>query len=338
MRVLQTLGQKFTVFSVGVPTDLTLELIRLHQDLVDIWEVIVPWNLVQDTIAHIKDFKSHLAMRIILSKLDSIDDQQREGELEFSHFPNHGFLLEDHNVFSSGTNAYDLGSAFDGLVFRFTPETKLWEGITAVNNIVAGLDMSAVVHVYLPRANEGIMYVNDRQISNRIAEALAASIAMKSIDIWLDTFIDHDRGYYPRHGLLDRRYNPRSNFYVFRHLQHAIGGSTSHMIKMDKIRTNTDIRAFSIELPQYRCILLLSDEDEIKEENYKLDVNWSSTTNHQEGVGQWLDLRTGYMQNIHWEQSMTHENWITVYTSSRGFDPALLILETVDGLDVMDLI
>ena len=32
--------------------------------------------------------------------------------------------------------------------------------------------------------------------------------ATKSV-VFIDTFVDHDRGYYPRHGLLDRRSNPR---------------------------------------------------------------------------------------------------------------------------------
>jgi len=337
MRVLQTFGYKFTVFSVGIPNKQTIELIQLHQDLVDIWEVVVPWSLVQDTAIHIKEIKSKMAMRIMLSKLDSIDDQQREGKLEFSHFPNHGFLLGNHNLLSSGTIAYDLGSAFDGFVFRFSPETRPWEGIHAVEKIVVGLNMSAVVHVQLPRASEGVMCVNDRQISNRIIETLAASLAMENIEIWLDTFIDHDRGYYPRNGLLDRRYNPRPNFYAFRHLQHALGGSASHTIKMALIESNADIRAFSVEVSQYRCIILLSGSEERNEGLNELNIAWKPTLTRLDGVGQWLDLWTGNMRDIHWKQSTPYSVWITVDLPSNEFAPALLILETSEGHDVPDL-
>jgi hypothetical protein len=33
------------------------------------------------------------------------------------------------------------------------------------------------------------------------------------VAVFLDGFMDHDRSYYPRHGLIDRRYNPRRALY-----------------------------------------------------------------------------------------------------------------------------
>ena len=47
-----------------------------------------------------------------------------------------------------------------------------------------------------------------------MVEALKAARAYPDAAIFLDTFMDHDRGYYPRHGLIDRRFDPRPALYA----------------------------------------------------------------------------------------------------------------------------
>jgi hypothetical protein len=39
---------------------------------------------------------------------------------------------------------------------------------------------------------------------------------MANTSVFIDTFIDCDIGYYPRIGLLDRRFNPRPAFYALK--------------------------------------------------------------------------------------------------------------------------
>ena len=39
---------------------------------------------------------------------------------------------------------------------------------------------------------------------------------MQNSTVFLDTFVDNDRGYYPRIGLLDRRLNPRKAFHALK--------------------------------------------------------------------------------------------------------------------------
>jgi hypothetical protein len=45
-------------------------------------------------------------------------------------------------------------------------------------------------------------------------EAVRAARRHPGAAIFLDTFMDHDRGYYPRHGLIDRRFDPRPALYA----------------------------------------------------------------------------------------------------------------------------
>ena len=56
----------------------------------------------------------------------------------------------------------------------------------------------------------------------RVEKAVVAGYANPDVRIFLDTFMDHDRGYFPRAGLYDRRLNPRRAAFVLRHLNSAI--------------------------------------------------------------------------------------------------------------------
>ncbi|MFX0199052.1 MAG: metallophosphoesterase family protein [Candidatus Hodarchaeota archaeon] len=325
MRELRTLGHKFTVFSSGVPSSHIREMMIRHYNLVDFWEVIAPGDQLPEIILCLKDIKSKIAVQVVLSKLDTIKDQHLEEEIHFSHFPTHGFQLDDRDLVSTCITKYDTARTIDGFVFRLPPDMSPWEGIQTAKQLATEFDIIAVVHAQLPRESEGVMYKQDRTISNRIAETLAAALVVDDVEVFLDTFIDHDRGYFPRYGLIDRRYNPRPSFYIFRHLQHAL---SQYKIKMTTIKALNGIRAFALETSQYRCILLLSEE---KRDHTELSLDWTPISNLREGIGKWMDLHTGKMKKVRWKQSNAHSDLITIDIPSLGFYPALLILEASEA-------
>jgi hypothetical protein len=45
--------------------------------------------------------------------------------------------------------------------------------------------------------------------------------------VYIDTFADVDRGYYRRHGVVDRYYNPRQAFYVLRYMNGVLADGFS---------------------------------------------------------------------------------------------------------------
>ena len=59
---------------------------------------------------------------------------------------------------------------------------------------------------------------NNFRVANRVAESVVGAAATE-VDVFVDTFMDLDRGYYPRVGLYDRRLNPRIGSHVLAHLQ-----------------------------------------------------------------------------------------------------------------------
>jgi hypothetical protein len=80
------------------------------------------------------------------------------------------------------------------------------------------------VNVELPRAGESRVFDDDGAVADRVEEAVRAAIDFPSVSIFLDGFMDHDRSYYPRHGLIDRRFNPRPALYRLIEIASAASG------------------------------------------------------------------------------------------------------------------
>ncbi len=67
--------------------------------------------------------------------------------------------------------------------------------------------------VDLPRGSESATFDDDEGIGDRVATAALAASSEPDVAVFLDGFMDPDRGYYPRNGLIDRSFNPDAAFY-----------------------------------------------------------------------------------------------------------------------------
>ena len=64
--------------------------------------------------------------------------------------------------------------------------------------------------------NEGKRFDDEKKLEKFIIEVNKTCRTMENSTVFLDTFVDNYRGYYPRIGLLDRRLNPRKAFQAFK--------------------------------------------------------------------------------------------------------------------------
>jgi hypothetical protein len=83
-------------------------------------------------------------------------------------------------------------------------------------------DFKALVNVRLAPEDPANYPQDHNHTANRVAETAVAGFAHPGVRVLLDTFMDHDRGYFPRAGLYDRRLNPRRAALVLRHMISAI--------------------------------------------------------------------------------------------------------------------
>lgn len=189
---LRARGQRFVFFCAGLPD---WDLLIRHRDLVDAVEVIYARHLPLDVpVGAPPVFRAALGRR----------GEGPRDDVYFSHFPMPGYLPGDPDV-------------PEGAVFRVPGDVGT--GVAAARGGIALVE--------LPRAGESVAFTDDLAVARRVAEAFVAAKANPDVPVLLDGFVDHDRGYFPRHGLVDRRRDPRAAFWVLRHLGRLFPGEVS---------------------------------------------------------------------------------------------------------------
>ena len=68
----------------------------------------------------------------------------------------------------------------------------------------------------MPRLNEGKRFDDEKKLEKFIIDVYKTSRILENSTVFLDTFVDNDRSYYPPIGLLDRLFNPRKAFHALK--------------------------------------------------------------------------------------------------------------------------
>jgi hypothetical protein len=182
-------GFRFVPFVVGALTDEDRALIRSCRHALRAVELVVPRSRLADPLPE-------LAVDRWIAPLG-----RRSTEAGyFDHFVPHGFAADED------PREIGIGVLGEGVVYRVDDDV-------AAN--IAALARSpghAVALVMVPRDAEGRAQTDDSVVTERAVAAFDAARAHPHVTVILDTTVDHDRGYFPRHGLLDRRGNPREAF------------------------------------------------------------------------------------------------------------------------------
>ena len=210
MADLISLGFEFTVYSLGCPDAQMLKVYRERQALVKNWEMIFPDYLAADCPTILDRAMDNFSGSIFVAPVVPIKPDAGSRHT-FQHFASHGFssdMLHDSNVWKAVVKQLPQEI---GLTFRVSP----WESPGPVlAEIAAASTRKKLVNLQLPRVNEGVNQDDDKLLSEFIREAYAAASKLSGAQVFIDTFVDNDRGYYPRQGLLNRRFNPRPAFYA----------------------------------------------------------------------------------------------------------------------------
>ena len=140
------------------------------------------------------------------------------GQATYRHAVEHGFMPDEDQQLRDLFNRPDVREALQGAVFRVNLDQPPLESMQSISAIAAELDIRASVMLRLAPNSLAEHNTDDRAISCRVAEALAAGYGFRNLDVFFDTFIDVDRSYFVGNGFYDRRLNPRASAHVFRFL------------------------------------------------------------------------------------------------------------------------
>jgi len=222
MAALKKMGHLFYLFVYDFPSPRLLDALQHHQDLLESVEIIIPWKKAPHYIKPLIQLRKKTNLSVYLSKLRSSADAAKAGS-RFKHFIKHGFLITELNVIESFLKLKGASDAADGFVFSIDRTAEPFADIPAAVKMTQTLGLHTQFQVALANENPAIAENNDLANANRVAVTSAVALAFPDTPVILDTFADMDRGYFPRNGLTDRRYNPRMAADVYRNLNYLLG-------------------------------------------------------------------------------------------------------------------
>lgn len=215
MHDLASHGARFTVFSAGLPRADIAAAVAEHAAILTGWEVVVPRSRLPEAAERLEELG--VTGGVFLSAVGS--PRATDGAY-FSHFPSHGFEPGEPTVDEHASAPW-----VSGIVYRIDGDQP-WAGIQAAAAHAARIGRDTCCRLILPRGGECEPGTDDHAAAAFVLEALVA-LTDTGARGWFDTLVDHDRGYYPRHGLLDRRCAPRLSGDVLRTVSRLLAGHTT---------------------------------------------------------------------------------------------------------------
>lgn len=119
-----------------------------------------------------------------------------------------------------------------GVVVRIAGDEPVLESVRQAVEQAASHGVAIALHINLANRKSALVNDDDQAQAARVAEAAIAKAAYPDVPMTLDTFMDIDRGYFARHGLVDRRNNPRPAATVLRRLSERLRG---HAVRIGAI-------------------------------------------------------------------------------------------------------
>jgi O-acetyl-ADP-ribose deacetylase (regulator of RNase III) len=269
----------------------------------------------------IESLKSDIPVRTCLSKLAHTSQADFDRGTHFHHFADRGFGFEDLADIKTYLKEKPGRGVIEGVVFSTGSYSDLLESMVLAAGILREQDAATIVHAVLPRVDEGIIWDRDQEVADRAAESLTAAHAVDKAVVFLDTFVDHDRGYYPRPGLLDRRYNARTGMQVLSHLRDVLQalGPTDYA---GTIASPEGIRAVAVPAGGCRCVLVMPEESGTPLESGIAEMAFGDGDR-----AHWLDLASGRKVAVELRRSTADPQYGAVSPNPVSRAPGILIMD-----------
>ena len=241
---LHEFGHRFMFFTVNVPDR---DFVDENRSIIDLLEVILPWEKAQALLPEVSNLRDYTGVPIYVANIESSIHRERKGP-KFSHYICHGFHTDETGELESILPKKGL---IDGFVFQVDQDDNPLESIKKISDYAESKEIKAIANVRLGSEDPAEFFEDDDYVAGRAVEALLASHAYPEVHVFVDTFVDHDRGYFPRIGLYDRRVNPRKSAHIVRNLNLALQRFGSG-ISIPETQSETGSILFSTKKVSYK--------------------------------------------------------------------------------------
>ncbi|MBF2760195.1 MAG: metallophosphoesterase [Ectothiorhodospiraceae bacterium AqS1] len=216
---LRRFGFRYRFYRFGPLTDALCEIIESHADLIDIWESCQPLGAAVDPnlIERIKKRSIEWHLSPLRSRSEIVASKRR-----YFHVINHGFTAADERLLFEWLRS-ETGQAADAYILRLGFEEALDPALALAREAFERFGKRAIFHLRLAADNPALCIDDGAAQAARLCRIVLSAHANPAIDPICDTLTDVDRGYFPRRGLFDRRFNPRPTAFMVQRLNRILG-------------------------------------------------------------------------------------------------------------------
>ena len=218
VKFLSHLGIRFTVFTVSTFSNLVRERLSEISNSIHAFEMISVKP--DEKLVNLK--VASLDIPVYFSPI-YIPQPHSGSAGPFDHTMASGYFVSDLSEHFQAPKYIHSGRDLDGIVVRVPYGDSVLDAIAHLGALQSSSDMQIVANICLLPNKSSLNNNDDDAISLRVAEACFASLMNPQIHIRLDTFVDIDRGYFLRHGLFDRRHNPRKAGLLIKQIKDVYG-------------------------------------------------------------------------------------------------------------------
>lgn len=209
VRDFHAAGLRFTFFCGGVPSADQWQACLDNAEMIDAVECVAGRADLSDIADTLGSFKGKGGPSVFVGKSHSSADEPKHGS-KFAHSVSFGFKWEERDTVLAALKTHDRNGIIQGIVFQVNLNDNLQERLSEMDQLAQDHDLDVTANIRLADVNPAIPNFDDDAITRRVGEALDLAPGLSRTRLQLDTYADIDRGYHPRHGLLDRRYNFRA--------------------------------------------------------------------------------------------------------------------------------
>ncbi|MEO8858179.1 MAG: calcineurin-like phosphoesterase 5, partial [Burkholderiaceae bacterium] len=201
------LGHRFTFFSAGLPSADLLDTLQRHAVLVARWECVLPMRHAAELAARAAPLVRDKQLCLLVANLRSGSEGNTE-KAPGKHYVAPGF--------SPGESAQaaellrgPLSGVARGVCFCIPRAAALAPCMEELSRLAASTGAIVVATRALMGDGPNDAEQDDGATLALVQEALASARRHPQVELWLDTFMDIDRGYFVRNALVDRLSNWR---------------------------------------------------------------------------------------------------------------------------------
>jgi hypothetical protein len=273
MEVARNFGFEFTVISVGAPSEAQLEAVRACGRGVATWEIALPEATMASDLRALGQYRHRLECQVFISPIRSAHAGDVDNGKKYFHRISHGFFPAE------AERVRDLAPLFkkygvSGAIFQVGRGEDVVEALAACGNSARSFGIPYALYLRARDNNPAMAGMALEETTRRAVDWTLAAGTRGCAYVAFDTFVDVERGFCMRPGLVDRLYNPKPGARAVRELNRVLI-NVDHVELLPAVSTlGTWARPFLVDGVRHLAIVC-TDERERSIRRIALPEAWS---------------------------------------------------------------